>query len=139
VELSDPARIELRYLPLYLSMEVAGYDEHHPTIEMQTTCCLADMFTYEGNLHISTEVLDSFTSGLVAITNGKAESTALTDLSDWFKLSVSRHPKGALCEVSAYYYHSGYSSEGRLNFSFPTNYEIIGMLRDRFRDFPKWW
>jgi hypothetical protein len=136
---SDPARIEFRYPPLDFSMEVAGYSESYPTVEMQTKCRLADMFTYEDNLHISTEAFDRFTSGLAAITNGSAESASLTDLSDWFKLTVSRHPKGALCELSAYYYHSGYASEGRLTFTLPTNYEVIGMLRDRFRDFPKWW
>jgi hypothetical protein len=137
---SDPARIELLYPPLEFIMELENVDNLAGILTMRTTCRCDGRFSYEDDsLSIFFHDFDRFRHDLPALTEGKADSASLTDLSNWFTLTLSRHPMGALVSVSAYYANAAYPSEGRLTFSFPTNYEIIGMLRDRFRDFPKWW
>jgi hypothetical protein len=134
----DSNRVELYYPPLTLSLEKVDQNAETATLGMKVACRLGTEFCYEKDIvRYTLSDYDRFVTDLSSLITGRQDSASLEDTNKLLKLTIGRYPKAALFELSAVQANSTYGSEARLTYSCPMHYDLINIIRDRFRDLPR--
>jgi hypothetical protein len=146
--MANPDQIEVQYGSLHLLMEMVNIDTLYYSLAMKTRCHFQDRFAFQdAELWFRVEALEQFIGALGALAQGQGDAALpeqgavalLHDVHQRFAIRLTRDGAALRCEVSAHYEGSPEGEAAALMCSFPADASFAALLRDTFREFPKWW